>query len=133
MRELRKRSFVWVGLGLALLGGCQNGDPERLARVSRKVSEKLHTTVGQAQDKLILSWKMSPSAADDVSLENRVALRLRWDLVLAGAQIEVRAREDLVELSGTIPNESLRRRAKELAETTNGVREVRDRLVLASR
>jgi osmotically-inducible protein OsmY len=133
MRELGKRWFASILLGLALLGGCENGDPERLARVGHKVREKLHTSVNQAQDKLILSWKMSLSGVDDVSLENRVALRLRWDQVLAGAQIEVRATGEMIELSGTIPNENQRRRAKELAETTAGVRGVRDRLMLASR
>jgi osmotically-inducible protein OsmY len=133
MRKRGKRWFAFVLLGLGLVSGCESGDPERLARVGRKVSEKLHTTVGQAQEKLILSWKMSLTAADDVSLENRVALRLRWDQVLVGTQIDVRAAGDMIELNGTIPNESQRRRAKELAETTAGVRGVRDRLLLASR
>jgi osmotically-inducible protein OsmY len=57
-----------------------------------------------------------------------VSARLSWDKSLAGVPVQVRANGGRVELHGTVPDLTQRRRAVELAESTAGVTEVVDAL-----
>jgi osmotically-inducible protein OsmY len=116
-------------LGLALTGcGC-NQDADRLARVFQKTSAKFNGVTGGLRDKLQDGWGAMRGSVSETSLDNRVAVRLRWDSDMAGAEVQVHlAGPGVVELTGVVADLSQRRRAVELAETTAGVESVLDHL-----
>jgi osmotically-inducible protein OsmY len=125
MRTLRRLALL---LGLSL-GACGCGqDADVLARVSRKAADRLQTAGQGAAGQLAPRLE---AARADPTLATRVACRLRWDQLLAGASIEVSATEGRVELTGTVADEIQRSRAVELTETTAGVEQVIDSLTTA--
>jgi osmotically-inducible protein OsmY len=125
MRRSRRLALL---LGLSL-GACGCGqDADVLARVSRRAADRLQTAGRGAAGQLTPRLE---AARADPTLATRVACRLRWDQLLAGAAIEVSAAEGRVELTGTVADEAHRRRAVELAETTAGVEQVIDSLMTA--
>ncbi len=70
---------------------------------------------------------------NEAALDIRVGSRLRWDKMLADAQIEVQCpAPGTVELKGTIRSEDQRLRAKGLAMSTAGVDKVIDSMARAS-
>ena len=66
-----------------------------------------------------------------MTLDTRVAARLRWDKALVNHKIEVTAADGVVELKGKVGDLIQRRRAVEIAQSTAGVNEVRDSLEVA--
>ena len=131
MRKSRKL-FLFTGMALFafVLSGCSDQDTERLGRIGRKVSEKFDDMTGGADGKLAQSFHAMRANWDDVALDARVMARLRWDKTLADAQIQVSASGGTVELKGTVNHLEQRRRAVELAESTAGVEQVSDLLVI---
>lgn len=124
MGNLHKR---WPGRLLACVavvcGGCGSQDAEYLARISRKVAARVEHLTGQTHDKL------ADGLLEEMGLDTRVAIRLRWERALAGARIQVRlVGTGAVELTGRVADESQRQRAAELAETTAGVDQVTNAL-----
>lgn len=116
-------------LGLALASGGCSRDADRLARVFHKTSAKFDSVTEGLRDKLHNGWGAVRGSVSETSLDSRVALRLRWDRDMAGADVQVRlARPGVVELTGIIADLVQRRRAIELAETTVGVESVLDHL-----
>jgi BON domain len=115
-------------LALLLLAacGCQKDDADRLARVARKAATKLQPAGGG--DRLTCGLQAVRGSWDELALDARVATRLRWDKVLAAAQIEVQANGGAVELKGKVAGEEQRQRALELARATVGVERVIDTL-----
>src|SRR5579875_864131 len=116
-------------LSLALLScGCSQ-DADRLARVFHKTAAKFDGVTERLRDKLHNGWGAVQGSVSETRLDNRVALRLRWDSDMAGADVQVRlARPGVVELTGAVADLTQRRRAVELASTTAGVESVLDRL-----
>ena len=105
-------------LGLcAICGGCSRQDTERLGSIGRKVMERAGAATASCREKI--DGLKGSGAAD--SLQDRVALRLRWEKVLADAPIEVVVNGNEIELKGTVKTAEQRSRAVELAESTAGV------------
>jgi hypothetical protein len=130
MRLTLRRSALAV-LAALFLAGCDGQDADRLARVGRKTNEKFHALTGGSQEKLSTGWLAVRANWDDVTLDTRVAARLRWDKALVNNKIEVTASDGVVELKGKVGDLIQRRRAVEIAQSTAGVNEVRDSLEVA--
>jgi osmotically-inducible protein OsmY len=128
---LRKAGKRWrIGLFCVLMlmaCGCEQQDTERLDRAGRRVAVKCGHAASAIQDKLATTWSAARTHWEDTPLDVRVTARLRSDKDLADAEIQVGAREGVVELHGTV-NIKQRQRAVELAEATIGVEKVIDAL-----
>ena len=123
----RIRQGLVLSLALASCG-C-NQDADRLTRVFQKISSKFDGVTEGLRDKLHNGWGAVRGSVSEASLDNRVALRIRWDSDMAGAHVQVRlVGSGVVELTGPVADLTQRRRAIELAGTTIGVENVLDRL-----
>lgn len=111
------------------LAGCDGQeDVDRLARLGRKVVEKLQGGPGEGG---ALSGPLRAVRGNwnELTLDARVSCRLRWDRDLEGASIRVRpAGAGSVELQGNVATLAQRQRAVDLARSTVGVNDVVDRL-----
>jgi len=118
-----------LALGLALaVGGCSQ-DADRMARVCHKTAAKFDGVTEGIRGRLQNGWGAVRGSVSESSLDSRVALRLRWDADMAGADVQVRlAGPGAVELRGTVADLTQRRRAVQLARTTVGVESVVDAL-----
>jgi len=119
--------------GLALLAaacasGCGGEDREHLAGVGRKLAERLQAVRAETSGKLARGWQAARADGEELSLDLRVSVRLRYERELADAAIEVTADGAEVELRGRVRNAGQHRRALELAEATAGVDKVNDAL-----
>jgi osmotically-inducible protein OsmY len=123
-----------LGLALAMLAACGcSEDADRLGRVCQKVSAKFDGVTEGMRGKLQSGAGAVRGSVIEASLDSRVALRLRWDKDMAGAEVEVvGAGPGVVELHGTVADLRQRRRAVELASTTVGVENVIDKLTAES-
>jgi hypothetical protein len=107
--------------------GCDSQDADRLARVGRKVADRAEAVAADTDGRLGPSWH-TLLAKGESSVEGRVGRRLHWDKSLAGCAIEVSAAGGVVELKGKVQDLAQRRRAVELAGSTDGVEQVKDSL-----
>jgi osmotically-inducible protein OsmY len=124
---LSKRAAV--GLAAALcFAGCSDEDTEQLAKVARKSAAKVDAMTGGAPDKLATSVQAVRTNWNEIALDTRVSVRLRWDKDLEGAVIRAHAAQGVVELKGTVTSMTQRQRAVQLARTTVGVSDVVDAL-----
>jgi osmotically-inducible protein OsmY len=128
-RSIYLQCALGLILSLALTScGCSQ-DADLLARVFHKTAAKFDGVTGRLRDKLHNGWGVVRGSLSEASLDSRVALRLRWDSDMTGADVQVRlAGPGVVELNGTVADLTQRRRAVELANTTVGVENVLDRL-----
>ncbi len=121
MRRVPYRWPMWLFLGiLALAVGCKGEDADRLAKVGRDLRAKIQ---GQKGDKLSEQLRADLEA---MSVDARIAARIRWDKTLRGAKIEVIAKGSEVELHGNVPDAAQRKRAVEIAQSTAGADKVTD-------
>jgi hypothetical protein len=116
-------SLFLCSLGLSL-GGCNRQDTECLARLGRKLLDRAQHAQEEIGGKLDLGWKT------ELSLQERVSQRLRFEKLLADTRIDVKASETEVELRGTVSTPEQRQRALDVAEATLGVEKVTDSLQL---
>jgi hyperosmotically inducible periplasmic protein len=70
----------------------------------------------------------TPAAVSDADLVTRVQSRLHQEEDLRGHQLEVRAENGVVTLTGAVRSERLRQQSLEVARRTEGVRDIRDEL-----
>jgi osmotically-inducible protein OsmY len=125
---------AWVLLGLACVAGCAKSDADRLGRIARMSSEKLDRLTGGARGKVAGGWHAARGSLGEATLDSRVATRLKWDKLLADADIQVKSTAPgVVELTGTVGNQEQRRHALQLANETDGVTSVLDSLQIAAR
>jgi osmotically-inducible protein OsmY len=122
------RSRLLLGLLLVLVGGCSQGDAERLSRVARVAGQKIESSTGTSRDRFIAGIHTMQNDLDGLNLETRVSARLHWDRTLSEAEVEVHAEGSEVKLSGKLRDAEQRRRAVELANSTVGVEKVVDEL-----
>jgi osmotically-inducible protein OsmY len=120
-----RATLLGLGVLAVTLSGCSRQDTERLARIGRKLVDRAQLAAEEIGGKLDLGWKESKS---ELSLEERLGQRLRWDKALADTSIEVKAKEGAVELRGSVKTAAQRQKALELAEATLGVDKVTDSL-----
>jgi hypothetical protein len=121
-----KRHRKWLLAALALLVcGCGGEDVDRLGRIAAKAAGKFGDMAGGPHGKLASGWQTVCAAVGDTAPEARVAVRLCWDKQLADADIQVSsAGPGVVRLQGTVADAEKQQRAKELAESTQGVEQV---------
>jgi hypothetical protein len=116
-------------IGLLLLGlacGCSREDTERLGLIGQKAAGKLEGLSGGPRGKVSCSWQALRASLSDTTLDSRVCVRIRWDKLLADADIRIRVvRAGVISVQGQA-TEVQRRRAVEIAESTLGVEQVID-------
>jgi hypothetical protein len=105
--------------------GCNRQDVDGLQRIGRKVLDRAQAAASPLREKFDHTLH---GIGGHVSIRERVQQRLQWDKTLADVAVEVAVSEKDIELKGTLKSEEQRRRAVELAETTNGVERVTDSL-----
>lgn len=100
--------------------------------VGERVGESVDRGLTKIGDKIRKTWAEFRKSVDELSVQGRVYARFHWDKALAAAPIEITVQdENVVTLTGTVPNEAARRTALTLANDTVGVRQVIDRLSIA--
>ena len=97
--------------------GCSRQDTECLGSIGRKVMDRAGAATASCRENI--DGLKGSCAAD--SLQDKVAMRLRWEKVLANTPIEVVVNGNEIELKGTVKTAEQRSRAVELAESTTGV------------
>ena len=113
--------------GLLLVGCGQQGTGtgttvgEKMDRAADKVSD----TTSNATSKVAM-------AADDTAITAKVKDALISEPGLKSTDINVDTKEATVTLSGTVASTDLRDRAKQIASSTSGVKNVVDNLVVKS-
>ncbi len=124
-------AWLFLLVPAALAAGCNSEDADRMARVGHKVLEKAQSLAPDSDGPLSRLQAFGPGR-ESVTLDSRVAARLRWDKTLSDVEIQVRADGGVVELKGTVREAAQRQRAIELAESTMGVQRVTDSLEVAA-
>ena len=104
---------------LAMSAGCNRQDADCLSRIGRKVAAHAKRGAGDVGTKLDFSWPKK-----ELSLQEKIQDRLRWENTLTDVTIEVIVKDKEVELKGTAKSPEQRLRAVELAETLAGVDKV---------
>lgn len=127
MNKMRKLAV----LGLLFLAGCSDQDTRRLAEVGRVTARKLETLTGGSPDQWQAGLARMSAKLDDAPIDRRVAVRLRWDKLLADCTIVVTGSGKQVELTGAVSSTEKRSRAVEIAESTAGVGAVIDKIEVA--
>jgi osmotically-inducible protein OsmY len=128
-----RRRWLLAGALVALQGGCQKQDTEKLAKLGRNLHERAEALAADVRQGLPGDWKNMPAALDTAGIEARVAARLRWDQGLSEVPIRVEASGSTVTLHGAVRDLTQRRRALELAASTAGVARVEDKLEMPPR
>jgi osmotically-inducible protein OsmY len=120
-------------LAALLLASCAGDDAEGLARVARLSAVKVEELTGGAPNKLAASFDSMRANWNELALDARVSLRLRWEKDLQGTTIHVEARSGIVELKGKVRDIQQRQRAVQVAQSTTGTVEVIDSLEVSDR
>lgn len=101
--------------------------------VGERVGETVDRGLTNIGNRLRKTWADFRKSVDELSVQGRVYGRLHWDKAIGSAPIEITVQdENVVTLSGTVPNEAAHRTAVTLANDTVGVRQVVDRLNVAA-
>jgi osmotically-inducible protein OsmY len=123
------RRWRWLACLGVLWAGCDGQDADRLARIGRKVADRLQVPAGDSQGRVPDSLQSIRGGLGEFALDAKVATRLRWDKELEGASVQVAAvGGGTVKLTGTVPSFEARQRAVQLANSTTGVVKVIDEL-----
>ena len=118
-------------LVLAVMAAGCSQDADRMARLCQKTAARFDGATEGIRSRLRNGFGAVRGSVSDTSVDSRVALRLRWDADMAGADIQVRAAgAGVVELHGTVADLAQRTRAVQLARTTAGVENVVDALTV---
>jgi hypothetical protein len=100
--------------------------------VGERVSESVDRGLNRLGEKLRKTWAEIRKSVDELTVQGRVYGRIHWDKALADAPIEITVQnENVVTLSGSVPNEAARLTALSLAEGTIGVGKVVDHLTVS--
>jgi osmotically-inducible protein OsmY len=128
-KERLARRCLWLCLALACAAAGCGKDADCLARVGRKSAAKVEAVTGAARAQLSDGWQAVRGSVGEATLNSRVAVRLRWDKYLAGADVRVHSPgPGVIRLQGTVADLAQRQRAVSLARSTQGVETVTDEL-----
>ena len=120
-----KRLLLTALTLVAMSSGCNRADGDRLARVGRKVTDKIQAVVPER-----MPFGSSIASSNNGGIEDRVRERFRTDVFLAPIQFEIGAEGGQVRLRGIVDDDVLRKRAIEIAESTVGVEKVVSEIVV---
>jgi hypothetical protein len=97
-------------------------------------SETTGQKIDRATDKMAAATKdataKAANATDDAAVTTKVKAALFAEPGLKTLQINVDTQDAIVTLQGTVDSDTLRQRAVQIASSTNGVRQVVDKLVI---
>jgi hyperosmotically inducible protein len=108
-----------------LVAGCDqpNRSSDTTGQKIDRAADKMAATTKEATAKTV-------NAADDTAVTTKVKAALFAEPGLKTLQINVDTRDAIVTLEGTVDSDTLRQRAVQIASSTNGVRQVVDKLVI---
>lgn len=90
--------------------------------------------IDRASDKVVATTKETTNkvenATDDAAVTTKVKAAILAEPGLKSLQINVDTKDAVVTLEGTVDSESLKQRAVQIANSTNGVRQVVDKLTV---
>ncbi len=112
-----------LGVSVLFLTGCVRQDTEILSRVGRKLADQAQTSTAGLREKI--PFRLTTTAAEP-TLADLVKQRLATDKLLAATSLDVQATGTDVELKGAVDRDDQKRRALDLAESTQGVERVID-------
>jgi osmotically-inducible protein OsmY len=101
--------------------GCQQRSGETVGRNVDQAADKMEAKTSQAADKVAV-------AADDTAITAKVKAAILAEPGLKTLQINVDTKDATVTLTGSVDNDSLRDRAKQIVMATEGVKNVVDNL-----
>jgi hyperosmotically inducible periplasmic protein len=101
------------------------GQPDKSADTGSQTADKMAAQTSQAADKLA-------GKADDAAITAKVKAAILAEPGLKSLQISVDTKDATVILSGNVATDTLRDRAKQIAMSTEGVRNVVDNLSVKS-
>ena len=113
---------------LLLVGGCGQqgtGTGTTVGQKMDRAADKVADSTSNASSKVAM-------AADDTAITAKVKAALIAEPGLKSTEINVDTKEATVTLSGTVASNELRDRAKQIASSTSGVKNVVDNLVVKS-
>jgi len=113
---------------LLLVVGCGqqgSGTGTTVGQKMDRAADKVADTTANATSKVAV-------AADDTAITAKVKAALIAEPGLKSTDINVDTKEATVTLSGTVASNELRDKAKQIASSTNGVKNVVDNLVVKS-
>lgn len=118
-----KPTLLVAALAAAALAtvGCEQRSGDTVGRSVDQTTTKLQAKTGQAADQVAI-------AADDTTITAKVKAAILAEPGLKSLQINVDTRDATVTLSGSVDSDMLRDRAKQIAMSTEGVRNVVDNL-----
>jgi osmotically-inducible protein OsmY len=126
MECLHKRMTLLAAI--LCLAGCGSEDTEQLAKVARLSASKVGEMSGGAPNKVAGSFETMRANWSEPTLETRISLRLSWEKDLQDTAIQVRARNGIVTLKGSVRDIAQQQRAVAVARSTIGVVDVVDSL-----
>jgi hypothetical protein len=129
------RRTTLLALAAAMVGGrwwSQAKAQEPQAASDESLGQKLDRGLDKLGRELRQGWADVRASIDRMGVQGRVYGRLHWDKALADAALDIEVRQDkTVVLKGSVPTETARTKAVQLAEDTTGVHAVVDELGIA--
>lgn len=113
-----------LAASLLLVGGCGQQDANTtVGQKMDRTADKVATTASDTTAKVA-------TAADDTAITAKVKAAIVAEPGLKSLDINVDTKDATVTLSGTVASADLRDRAKQIASSTSGVKNVVDNLVV---
>jgi osmotically-inducible protein OsmY len=122
---------VLIPVLVFIQAGCQRRDADRLAAFGTKLGQKTEGLFSPAGSRGLRGLNTNAWRIGEGTIEARVSARLEGDKSLAESSIQVQCTGGVVELNGKVRDVDQKRRAYELAQTTQGVEKVLDRLEIS--
>ncbi|HEV8003401.1 MAG TPA: BON domain-containing protein [Planctomycetaceae bacterium] len=124
------RTFLQVAVCAVVLCGALKATGQQ--KESDSIGDKVDRGVKAVESKFREKWGDVKRATHRMTIEGRVYARLYWDKSLADADLKIEGKDGgLVVLHGSVPTVDAKHRAVELAQSTVGVNETTDELVVA--
>ena len=114
--------WLLVAIVLTVTAGCNRQDTDCLSRIGRKIAVHTKNSAGDIGSKVDFSW----AGKRELSLQEKVQDRLRYENTLTDVAIDVQVWDKEVVLKGTVKTATQKQRVIELAETVAGVERVTD-------
>jgi osmotically-inducible protein OsmY len=122
MRNRPSALLVALAAGTLLMAGCDQRAPAgSMAARADRATDKVETTVSNTANK-------TASASEDAAITAKVKAAILAEPGLKSLQINVDTNDKKVTLTGNVDNADLKERAKQIASSTSGVKEVVDQL-----
>lgn len=129
-RAIPGLTAVLVAIGVLAAAGCDNKPaPEPAAKPAVPASASASATIKVPKAE---PPRVDPAAARDAALAAAVKAALAADARLKSFAIDIRAANGSVELFGTVDANSSREKAEKIAAAVDGVKSVKNHLVLVS-